>query len=65
MLFASILLFFTFYHVILLKIINIQSYKDDAMHIKLLKHRSQPDPTVIEMDKNKYYIIHLERFSDL
>ena len=44
----------------LLKIINMHSYKDDAMHIKLLKHRSQPDLTVVEMDKHHYYIIHLE-----
>ena len=36
------------------EIINMQPFKDDAMHIKLLKHRSQPDPTVNEMAKNKY-----------
>ena len=47
-----------------------QPYKDDAMLIKLLKHRSQPDPTVVEMDKNKYYVSHLwsirsKCFSDL
>ena len=59
MLFASIL-FYLFYHVILLKIINMQPYKDDAMLIKVLKHTAQPDPTVVEMDTNKYYIIHLE-----
>ena len=56
MLFASALFFYIFYHVILLKIINMQPYKDDAMHIK----RSQPDPTVVEMDTNKHCIIHLE-----
>ena len=47
-------------HVILLKLINRQPYKYDPMHVKLLKHRSQPDITVVEIDKYKYYIIHLE-----
>ena len=33
---------------------NTQPYKNDAIFSKWL------EPTVIEMDKNKYYIIHLE-----
>ena len=52
---------YTFYHVILLKIINMQPYKDDAMHTKLLYHgKWRIGQMLLKWTKNKYDTIHLE-----
>ena len=58
MLFASIIFFF--YHMILLKIINMQPCKEDTMHIiRKWSTCNAAWPNCCWMDK-QYYVIHLE-----